>query len=361
MRYLITFIISFLSISSYAQMENYLIRIENKTSFVFTCESFTGEIFTLTQKMSRDIASIMPGNVGTSLIMAGSNGTVTWVDKSKGAEVVLKINKDETGKRKFSTESSHHFAASVNVAECLINGKDLILLELTGNYTYIPVPGILLPNYGDASTILVMPVNISVTGRPADTAWQNAFELILTVPNYFHPSRNGRERYNNEAGRYAGVQYVDAKLTWATQYRVEEGDSIAMIFIQAEKIPEGVPVTVSLIPTYNSSWSPGPKYPVPSRTNGKYYKVFTIEQEPISPHTSSRSKTLGLLYFKCLAIFWNDKLLPMEIITQKNFMEKLPTRPGVEEIKKELFRPSLPMQKQQINNKPVKQQVIKQQ
>lgn len=80
-----------------------------------------------------------------------------------------------------------------------------------------------------------MPVNISVTGRPADTAWQNAFELILTVPNYFHPSRNGRERYNNEAGRYAGVQYVDAKLTWATQYRVEEGDSIAMIFIQAEK------------------------------------------------------------------------------------------------------------------------------
>ena len=93
MRYLITFIISFLSISSYAQMENYLIRIENKTSFVFTCESFTGEIFTLTQKMSRDIASIMPGNVGTSLIMAGSNGTVTWVDKSKGAEVVLKINK----------------------------------------------------------------------------------------------------------------------------------------------------------------------------------------------------------------------------------------------------------------------------
>lgn len=332
MNYLFNSLALLLALSIKAQYESLPLGIDNKTTYVFTCTAYNGEVFAITQKINREAATVMPGKLGISPLLAGSYGSITWTDNSKGASITLKFKKDDSGKRIFSTETSDYFTAVVSVARGLIGGKDLVKLEIGGNYTYKPLPGIKLPGYGEVAAMINVYVNRSVTGQPIDTAWKNAFDVVMTAPDYFYPHPNGRDIYQQQKGNFRGIQYVDPKLTWNTLQREEQGDSIDMISIYAEKIPAGIPITVTIIPTHSSAWNPGPKYPKPGRAGGKFYHIYTEEDPPVSPHTSS-GQSLGYLSFRCQGILFDKDFLPMEVLTQKNAKEKVNTRPGVYELK----------------------------
>jgi hypothetical protein len=345
-------------------MQTLPLKFDNKTAFAFTCKGSTGEGFIVSDKINKAAATIAANMTQASVLYAGRNGSVTWMDNAKGATLKLLFTTDAAGKKKYNIETSHHFKAIVSVAKDLAEGIDLVQIELSGSYDFQPPPGIRLPDSGPATGLCIMRINTAIEGKPADTVMKNAFELSMTIPDFFHPIPNGRDKYNEQQGYFSGERDVQAVLKWETGYEEDgNGDTIITIAVFITGLPEGIPVWVNMNPTNNSKWRPGPKFPAPPHKSGDYYKIVTTENEPGSPHVAVR--TLGIIGFECRGMWWFDKLIPADIITPRNMREKMPVKPGIEEMKKDTMntRPGtrvLPVEKTTINkpvirNTPVKQ------
>lgn len=330
MRYLFIMLLFVTHQQCCAQFDNIPVKFDNKTAYAFTCKGSSGEVFTISDKMNKDLATITAYSSKAVLLMVGKKGSITWMDISKGATLKLLIDRDAAGKRTFKTESSHHFTAVVAVARVVTSSLDIIQVELTGSYEVKPPPGIRLPNSGTARTMCFWEINTAIEGSPADTTMKHAFDVLITVPDLFYPTANGKETYKGQKGFYTGEKTVPATLKWAQGSRIEGGDSVVLMQVIAEGLPEELPVWVTVIPTNSSKWTPGSKLPRPSGAN-RYYKIFVSEREPGSPHYNINSA--GILFFDCIGRWWQNKLLPADIITQKNFKEKINKRPGVYELK----------------------------
>ncbi len=324
-----------LSKFSLAQTSQVPLLFDNKTSGTFTCVSVNGQVMSVTEKENQ-FAAIIPANKSVPvLLVASGNGSILWLDKASGKTVKLQI--DYKPSLKFTPAGSP--SLSKTVSKAAIGSLEIYKIEVTEQLLSSPKRPVEVSQNGNATLISMMRVNINETGKPKNNDWQSAFDFSILSPSKFYTSTNGNAVYNGEKGIFTDEKYLPAVTEQSIRFSTnEKGDSIVDVFITARQLPSGVPLTVSFVPLQPAAWERGTNQQSTPLLQGRYYKVFAVEEDPGSPYTAQAESFGRFAFFHCEGIIWKKFTEPAQIIDSKNFMEHLKTWPGVPSMQHEKIK-----------------------
>ncbi len=324
---------------------------QNNTSGTLTCVAANGQIFTLTENQSREYSIVSPGKTVPVMLVTLGDGFITWLDKKNGLTVKFYVRHQSSDQNQYSITASSGYKCQLSYAT--ISGVRVTRIELTDQSNLVPKRPMDVETSGNATLISMMRINISETGLPRNESWLKAFDFSVSVPSAFQASDRGQTSYKGVKGSFAGFRQLDPVVEWSVRlFTDNKGDSICDVFAVCKGLPNSVPVTVQFQPLRPDQWQPGLKYTGERTPPGYYYKVYAIEEEPSSPYVGQDNNFGRFALFHCEGFNWRDQFIPAEIITQNNFREKFPLRPGVLDLKNVAGRTSEVRQPLSTNSRP---------
>lgn len=339
------------SATAFSQGTQVPLFFQNNTSGTLTCVAVNGQIFTLTEKQSKEYSIVSPGKTVPVMLVTLGDGYITWLDKKTGLTVKFFVRHLSSDQNQYTVNASGGFKCQLSYAT--VSGVQVTRIELTDQTNMAPKRPMDVETSGNATLISMMRINISETGLPRNESWLKAFDFSVSVPSAFHASDQGQTSYKGVKGNFAGFRQLDPVVEWSVRlFTDNKGDSICDVFAVCKGLPNSVPVTVQFQPVRPDQWQPGLKYTGEKIPAGYYYKVYAIEEEPSSPHVGQNNNFGRFALFHCEGFNWRDQFIPAEIITQKNFREKLSIHPGVLDLKNIAGRTSEVRQPLSTNSRP---------